>query len=249
MKALLEVFDQPGTLFESLPERRSAWVAPLLACIVVMTLLTVLTVNLIGMREIMQQRLATSGLNPEQLQQALANADKPAQVYVSYAAAAIVAPVTLLVIAGALTAFGMMTSRAPKFGAMFAMVALAFFPYWLVTGAMSAVIILGTPDRSTLDISNIIATNAAAYYGSQHGFEGYVQPLWVTGCPKLRADLVARVWVFQTDESRNVLRSGCRRHAVGLLCADEDGGKPGVLGFARSATSGGTGTTGALYGH
>lgn len=163
MKALLEVFDQPGTLFESLPERRSAWVAPLLACIVVMTLLTVLTVNLIGMREIMQQRLATSGLNPEQLQQALANADKPAQVYVSYAAAAIVAPVTLLVIAGALTAFGMMTSRAPKFGAMFAMVALAFFPYWLVTGAMSAVIILATPDRSTLDISNIIATNAAAY--------------------------------------------------------------------------------------
>ncbi len=163
MKALLEVFYQPGTLFESLPERRSAWVAPLLACIVVMTLLTVLTVNLIGMREIMQQRLATSGLNPEQLQLALANADKPAQVYVSYAAAAIVAPVTLLVIAGALTAFGMMTSRAPKFGAMFAMVALAFFPYWLVTGAMSAVIILATPDRSTLDISNIIATNAAAY--------------------------------------------------------------------------------------
>lgn len=163
MKALLEVFYQPGTLFESLPERRSAWVAPLLACIVVMTLLTVLTVNLIGMREIMQQRLATSGLNPEQIQQALANADKPAQVYVSYAAAAIVAPVTLLVIAGALTAFGMMTSRAPKFGAMFAMVALAFFPYWLVTGAMSAVIILATPDRSTLDISNIIATNAAAY--------------------------------------------------------------------------------------
>ncbi len=163
MKALLEVFYQPGTLFESLPERRSAWVAPLLACIVVMTLLTVLTVNLIGMREIMQQRLATSGLNPEQLQLALANADKPAQVYVSYAAAAIVAPVTLLVIAGALTAFGMMTSRAPKFGAMFAMVALAFFPYWLVTGAMSTVIILATPDRSTLDISNIIATNAAAY--------------------------------------------------------------------------------------
>ncbi|NDJ11402.1 MAG: hypothetical protein EBY17_09445 [Acidobacteriia bacterium] len=163
MKALLEVFYQPGTLFESLPERRSAWVAPLLASIVVMTLLTVLTVNLIGMREIMQQRLATSGLNPEQIQQALANADKPAQVYVSYAAAAIVAPVTLLVIAGALTAFGMMTSRAPKFGAMFAMVALAFFPYWLVTGAMSAVIILATPDRSTLDISNIIATNAAAY--------------------------------------------------------------------------------------
>lgn len=91
MKALLEVFYQPGTLFESLPERRRAWVAPLLACMAVMTLLTVLTVNLIGMREIMQQRLATSGLNPEQIQQALANADKPAQVYVSYAAAAVVA--------------------------------------------------------------------------------------------------------------------------------------------------------------
>lgn len=163
MKALFEVFYQPGTVFEGLSARRGAWVAPLLACTAVMMLITVLTVNLIGMREIVQQRLATSGLNPEQMQRALADADKPVQVYGSYAAAAIGAPISLLIVAGVLTAFGLMTSQTPKFGAMLAMVSLSFFPYWLVTGAMSAVIMLATPDRSTLDISNILATNIAAY--------------------------------------------------------------------------------------
>ncbi len=163
MKSLFEVFYQPGKLFESLPERRGAWVVPMIAGIIVMVIITALTVNLIGMREIMRQRLATSNLSPEQLQAAMANADKPVQVYVSYAAAAIATPLTLLVVAGVLTAFGMMTSRTPKFGSMLAMVCLSFFPYWLVTGAMAAAIILATPDRSSLDVNNIVATNIAAY--------------------------------------------------------------------------------------
>ena len=50
----------------------------------------------------------------------------------------------------------MMTSRTPKFSSMLAMVSFSFFPYWLVTGLMSAAIILATPDKSTLNINNII---------------------------------------------------------------------------------------------
>lgn len=163
MKALLEVFYQPGTLFESLPDRRRAWVVPLLACILAVMAITAVSVNLIGMREIMRQRLAGANLNPQQMQQALSTADKPSQVYVSYAAAVLFVPITVLVVAGTLMAFGMMSSRAPNFSSMFAMVSLSFFAYWLVTGAMSSIIILVTPDRASLDISNLVATNIAAY--------------------------------------------------------------------------------------
>ena len=163
MKALLEVFYQPGTLFESLPDRRRAWVAPLLACILAVIAITAVSVNVIGMREIMRQRLAGANLNPQQLQQALSTADKPSQVYVSYAAAVLFVPITLLVVAGTLMAFGMMTSRSPNFSSMFAMVAFSFFAYWLVSGLMSSAIILATPDRSSVDISNVVATNVAAY--------------------------------------------------------------------------------------
>ena len=129
MKALLEVFYQPGTLFESLPDRRRAWVSPLLACILAVIAITAVSVNVIGMREIMRQRLAGANLNPQQLQQALSTSDKPSQVYVSYAAAVLFVPITLLVVAGTLMAFGMMTSRSPNFSSIFAMVAFSFFAY------------------------------------------------------------------------------------------------------------------------
>ena len=163
MKALIEVFYQPGKLFQSLPERRAAWVAPMLAGIIIVLFVTACSINLIGMREIMRQRFATSNMSPEQMQQVMARADSPMQVYISYIAVALGIPITLLVVAGVMTAFGMMTSQTPKFGSMLAMVSLSFFAYWLVNGLMSATIIFITPDRSTLDVSNIVATNVGAY--------------------------------------------------------------------------------------
>ncbi|MCU1326521.1 MAG: hypothetical protein JWN34_1891 [Bryobacterales bacterium] len=163
MKALLEVFYQPGKLFESLPERRRTWVLPLILGIILIVAMTALSIKTIGMREIMRQRLATSGLSPEQMQQAMSRADSPVQAYVSYAAVAIGVPLALLVIAGVLTAFGMMTSRSPKFGDMFSMVVLSFVPYWLITCVMTILILFLTDDKSSLDINNLIATNAAAY--------------------------------------------------------------------------------------
>ena len=163
MKALFEVFYQPGKLFESLPERRGAWIAPMLLGILLIVGITALSINMIGMREIMRQRLATSGMSPEQMQQAMSRADSPAQVYISYAAVAIGIPLSLLVIAGVLTAFGMMTSRSPKFGDMLSMVTLSFVPYWLITTLMSTLIVLVTEDKTSLDINNLIATNVGAY--------------------------------------------------------------------------------------
>lgn len=172
MTALFEVFYQPGKLFESLPERRRVWVIPMLVGIILIVGITALSIQTIGMREIMRQRFATSGMSPEQMQQALSSADKPAQIYISYAAVAIGIPLSLLVIAGVLTAFGMMTSRGPKFGDMFSMVTLSFVPYWVVTTLMSAFILLLVDDKSSLDINNLIATNAAAYVDSNSVSKG-----------------------------------------------------------------------------
>jgi hypothetical protein len=163
MNALFEVFYQPGKLFESLPQRRHVWIAPLLLGILLIIGVTAVSINMIGMREIMRQRLATSSLTPEQMEQALARADSPAQAYASYFAVALGLPISLLVIAGVLTAFGMMTSRSPKFGDMFSMVALSFVPYWLIMALMSLAILVLTGDKSSLDINNLVGTNVAAY--------------------------------------------------------------------------------------
>ena len=172
MKALLDVFFQPGTLFSSLPERRAAWVAPLVVNTLLALLSTYITIHVMGMDLIIRQRIASSNMSPEQAQKAIESAASPVTTYVTYAAVGIGAPVSMLIIAGALFAFGMMTKRSPNFGSMLAMVSLAFFPYSLVTVAMTALVMIAAPDKTALDISNILATNVAAFVNKSETSKG-----------------------------------------------------------------------------
>ena len=172
MKALIEIFFQPGKVFSTLPERRAAWVAPLLANTILLVLSTALTIHLMGMDLIMRQRLATSSMSPEQMQQALERAASPVTLYITYAAVAIGTPLGMLVVAGILFAFSMMTSRPPKFGAMLAMVNLSFFPYFVVTVLMTALVMMAAPDKSALDVNNILATNVAAFVNKSETSKG-----------------------------------------------------------------------------
>lgn len=163
MKALLEVFYQPGELFASLPERRGAWVAPVILNALLIVLITFLVPHYMGRENVTRQQLENFKMPPEQMQTAIAASLTPARIYMGYAFAAIGTALMLLIISGALMAFAMMTSRAPKFGAMFSMVAIAFFPYFLISAAMTAMILMASPDPSTLDIRNLVATNVAAF--------------------------------------------------------------------------------------
>jgi len=172
MKALLDVFFQPGKVFADLPEKRAAWVAPLLANTILLILSTVITIHVLGMDLIMRQRLASSNMSPEQMQKAMEQATSPIATWLTYGAVAVGAPISMLIVAGILFAFGMMTSRAPKFGAMLAMVSLAFFPYFLVTVLMTALVMIAAPDKTALDINNLLATNVAAFMNKSETSKG-----------------------------------------------------------------------------
>lgn len=163
MKPLIDVFFQPGKLFSSLPERRAAWVVPLLINVILLLASTAVTINVLGMDLIMRQRLASSSMSADQMQQAMKSGTSPAAVYITYAAVVLFSPIFILLVSGILFAFGMMTSRAPKFSAMFAMVNLAFFPYILITTVMTSLVIIAAPDKTALDVNNILATNVAAF--------------------------------------------------------------------------------------
>ncbi len=172
MRALLDVFFSPGTVFGGLPERRAAWVTPLVVNTLLLMISTIVTVNVLGMELIMRQRLAGSNMSPEQMQQAMERATSPVATYISYAAVLLGTPFVMLAVAGILFAFGMMTSRAPKFGSMFAMVNLAFFPYFLVTVLMTILVLLAAPDKTALDISNLLATNVGAFVNKSETSKG-----------------------------------------------------------------------------
>src|SRR5918911_565524 len=163
MKSLIEVFYQPGAVFSSLPERKAPWVVPMIVDVALLFFLTVLTIRLVGMETIMRQRLEYSNVSPEQMQAALSRANSPVQVYASYAGAIVGTALTIILVAGLLLLFALMTNRQPKFTTMMAMVAIAFFPYWLITGIMTVLILMASSDRASLNLSNLIATNIGAY--------------------------------------------------------------------------------------
>jgi hypothetical protein len=163
MKPLLDVFFQPGKVFASLNDRKGAWIVPLLVNMILVTASTLLVFHFIGLETIVRQRLAQTSLSPEQMQVAMQRATAPSQIYISCAFAAIGGGASMALIALVLFAFGLMTSREPKYTAMLAMVTLAFFPYFLISIVMTSLILLATPDKSTLDVTNLIATNVAAY--------------------------------------------------------------------------------------
>ena len=172
MKALVDVFFQPGKLFSSLPERRAAWVFPLLINVILLVASTAITINLLGMDLIMRQRLAGSSMSADQMQKALQQGTSPVAVYITYAAVLFFTPIFMLIVSGVLFAFGMMTSRAPKFGSMLAMVNLAFFPYILITVLMTVLVIIVAPDKAALDVNNILATNVAAFVSKSQTSKG-----------------------------------------------------------------------------
>ena len=172
MKALLDIFFQPGKVFAALPERKGAWIAPLIANMILLVTTTVLVINLVGMQTIVRQRLEQMRMNPEQMQAAMARSNSPSQIYVSYIGAALGGALVIAIIAGVLYAFGLMTSREPKYPWMFAMVSYSLFPYTLVTTVMTALILLATPNRETLDIQNLIATNLGAYMDKEQMAKG-----------------------------------------------------------------------------
>jgi hypothetical protein len=160
---IFEVFYQPGKLFSSLENRRAAWVAPLILGLILTTVTSVMAIRLIGMETIFRQRLQNTQLTPEQMQTALDRANSPIVLYLSYASPVVVGLLVLLLIAGLLTIFALIGSKQPKFSTNFSMVTLAYFPYTLVVCLMTVLVLLAAPDRSVLDINNLLATNVGAF--------------------------------------------------------------------------------------
>ena len=168
MMAIFEVFYQPGKLFASLPGRRGVWVAPIILGMLLSLCATYAAVQKIGLETIVRQQIETQrNMSPEQMQQALNNANSPFIAYVIYGAVIFASVLLPIVIAGALSIFALMGSQQPKFGTMFSMVTLAYLPYSLIAALMTILVVFAAPDTSVLDINNLLSTNVAAFMNKE----------------------------------------------------------------------------------
>jgi hypothetical protein len=163
VKDAIQIFYQPGKVFESLPERRGAWIVPMILNALLLIALTAVTPHFMGRENLMRQQLENFHLSPEATRKALESATSPAAVYRGYVFAGIGACVVMLIVAGGLTAFGMMTKSPPHFSTMFSAVCLAFFPYYLIVTATTTLVLLASPDPPSLNASNLLTTNIGAF--------------------------------------------------------------------------------------
>lgn len=160
---IFEVFYQPGKLFSSLENRRGVWVLPLILTTLLSLATSAFAIRMIGLETIARQQIQSFHLSPEQMQQAMDRATQPSQLYITYATTVVSVPLLLLCLAGLLTIFALIGSKQPKFSTNFSMVTLAYFPYTLIVAVMSILVLLISPDRSSLDVYNLLATNIGAF--------------------------------------------------------------------------------------
>jgi hypothetical protein len=170
--AIFEVFFQPGKVFSTLEQRRAAWLLPLILGVLCLLVTTASVVHYIGLETILRQQLANTRLTPEQMQIAMSRAAAPSQRYVTYAGTVVSGVLSYALITALLTVFALMGSRQPKFSTNFSMVTLAFFPYRLVICVMTVLVLVAAPDRTTLEATNLLATNAGAFVNKEEMSKG-----------------------------------------------------------------------------
>ena len=164
---IFEVFYQPGKLFSSLEERRAAWVLPMILGVLLSFVTVAVVIHYLGMETIVRQRLEGTRLSPEQMQTAMDRATSPGQLYVTYAGTIVGSALAYAMIAALLTVFALMSSKEPRFSTTLSMVTLAFLPYRLIICLMAVIVCMAAPDKTSLDATNLHATNVGAFMNKE----------------------------------------------------------------------------------
>jgi hypothetical protein len=170
MSALFDVFFSPGKAFDQVRDR-SLFVPGLVTVILLSIANFAVLANLVGMETMARKQLESSSrgasLTPEQKEQALSQAGTPARLYMGYGLAGVGYTIVWVAIAGIslglLAAAGAPVNYPQVLGAA----TYSAVPFLLLSLVMTAAILLASPDRESLDFTNLIATNIGAFLNKE----------------------------------------------------------------------------------
>lgn len=157
----------PTETFRSVA-RRPTWLVPVLL-ITIMEIAVVATFSQrVGFRSMLEKQIQNNSrvqqMTPQQQQRAIQTALRiaPIAAYVEGA----IAPGLMIVIAAAifLAIFNLLGGTQLKFRTSLGIVSYAFTP--IIIGALLGLVILFLKDPSTVDLQNLVATNAGAFLSS-----------------------------------------------------------------------------------
>ncbi len=163
MRALIEVFFRPAALFEALPSRPASWLLPLILNALLAVAVSWMVPHYVGRETAIRQGAQAAKMNPEQTAALVKQLTRPGNIAGGYVFLAVEFLLFQLILAGALYAFALMSSRPPDFGPMLSMVALALFPYMLVVAGATFAALATASDPTKLNSLNLLPTNPAAF--------------------------------------------------------------------------------------
>lgn len=171
MSGLLQIFYEPGKVFERVREK-CVWLTPFIATVLVITLSAALAVSLIGMETIMRKQMESNPKMAEQLgqqkvDQMIRDANTPTRKALVFVTSAVGATIYLLVISGVFTGLLSLMSAKVNYKQVLGATAYAVFPLAVIGCVMSALIIFLSNDRSELDMRNLIALNPGAFLNKE----------------------------------------------------------------------------------
>jgi hypothetical protein len=167
MRELVQVFYEPGYVFDEVRER-GHWVTAFLAVTLVGVLVYFGMVQLIGAGNLARQpfeaneKLAAM-MPPGAIDKAAADAEKPSRQALGLASAAVGQAVSLLFLAGLFTGIVDIMNKKVRFWKMVGAVAYAWFPVAVVGGVLMLITIFFSSDRTHIDLQNVLATNASMF--------------------------------------------------------------------------------------
>jgi hypothetical protein len=175
MTALFEVFFSPGKVFDQVRER--SMFVPALVAVMLLTIASfAVAANFIGMQTMARKQIEsnprTASLTAEQKDAAISQAGSPTRLYIGYGVAAIGSAITLLLIGGIAMGGVAAAGGKVKYGQVLGAVSYSAVPFSLLNLIMATAIILASPDRESLDFTNLIATNVGAFLNKETTAKG-----------------------------------------------------------------------------
>lgn len=166
MAALIQIFYQPGKVFEYVREQR-AWAIALIANLLLMTVYLTAVQNAIGLQNIARQQMESSSftksMSAEQKEQAIAAADTPTRRIIGIVATPVVIAVIMAFFALLYMVIAGMSGGPIKFSQAFGTANYSAWPFNILTAILSTIVVFVSADRSELDPQHLLAFNAGAF--------------------------------------------------------------------------------------
>jgi hypothetical protein len=170
MSALFKVFFSPGEAFDEVRER-SLFAPALIAVVLLAAAAFGVMANLVGMETLTRKQLESSSrasqMTPEQKEQAISQSGSPARFYVGLGAVAIGSAIAWAAVAGISLALLSAAGASVKYAQVLGAATYSAVPFTLLYLVMTTAVLLASPDRESLDYSNLIATNIGAFLNKE----------------------------------------------------------------------------------